>query len=81
MLHPPIGRWGAVAGPTGLSKGITMRNYEHSVTVTTPDGRVLFQVGGKSNQEEGLTDDQIRTRIKDSIIRDLRWDIRIFRNR
>ena len=58
-----------------------MSNYEHSVTVTDPSGHVLFRVGGDSQHDEGLSDGQIRERVKANILRDLKWDIKIFRTR
>lgn len=58
-----------------------MDSFKHSTTVTDPSGRFLFGIGGGGQCAEGLSDEQLLEQIKDNILRELKWDIQLFRTR
>jgi len=58
-----------------------MKRFEHSTTITAPDGRVLLQMLGGGQCADEISDEQLREDIKANLLRELRWDIKISRSR
>lgn len=56
-----------------------MNRFDHATTVTDGGGRVLLQILGGGQADDELSDEQLREQIKNNILRELQWDIRISR--